>query len=79
MGEPPIDLPPAQMVTFWQDLTQRLTSRKLWVAVGASIAAYTLASQDGKISVEEIWQIIIPLLGYLGLEGAADVTRAKYQ
>lgn len=76
MGEPPINHPPGQP-TFWQDLASRLTSRKFWVAIAASIAAYTFAMQDGVISPNETWQIIIPILAYLGVNGATEVVKAN--
>lgn len=55
-----------------KDIISRLTSRKMWAAIAASVTAYELAGVDGLYSVPEILTIIGPLVAFIGVEGAAD-------
>jgi hypothetical protein len=50
----------------------RLTSRKLWLAVIASVVAFGNSYWDWGLSADEVWAIIIPLLAFVGVEGVAD-------
>lgn len=57
---------------------ERLKSRKLWLAVVAAVVAFGNAYFDWGLDPKEVWAILIPLLGYVGVEGLADVVeRAK--
>ena len=51
-----------------RDLVLRLTSRKLWLAVGGFIAAAAAGEWGAAVAI---------LLGYIGVEGAADYKTAR--
>ena len=60
------------------DLLTRLTSRKFLLTLLAVSTALTVAAQDGVFTRDEVWTVIVPILSYLGIEGAADIVgRAK--
>ncbi len=58
------------------ELFFRLTSRKLWLAIAATVTAYQLAAGDGVFTIWEIMAIMSPMLAYIGVEGWADANRA---
>lgn len=60
-----------------KDLLLRLTSRKLWIAVAATITAYIAASEDATFTTQEVMTIVAPALAFIGVEGWADAKRAK--
>ncbi len=54
-------------------IPERLTSRKLWVAIVAAFVAFANAFWDMGLTNEQVWSVIGPLLGYILAEGTADV------
>ncbi len=64
---------------MFKELVGRLTSRKLWAAIAASVTAYELAGMDGLYSVAEILTIIGPLVAFIGVEGVADTAGRMQQ
>jgi len=59
---------------FWK---QKLTSRKLWVAVAS--AAFIILSEGLGLDVDQdlYWKLVALALGYIFGEAAVDVARAK--
>jgi hypothetical protein len=57
-----------------KDLIARYTSRKFLAAVATSITAYIAAAQDQIFTQPEILLIISPVIAFIAVEGAADVT-----
>lgn len=53
-------------------MPKQLKSRKLWLAIIASAVAGANAFFDLNIKLEEVLTIAIPLMIYVGVEGAAD-------
>lgn len=62
------------MKDFWK---QKLTSRKLWVAVAS--AAFIILSEGLGLDVDQdlYWKLVALALGYIFGEAAVDVARAK--
>ena len=62
------------MKEFWK---QKLTSRKLWVAVAS--AAFIILSEGLGLDVDQdlYWKLVALALGYIFGEAAVDVARAK--
>ena len=62
------------MKEFWK---QKLTSRKLWVAVAS--AAFIVLSEGLGLDVDQdlYWKLVALALGYIFGEAAVDVARAK--
>lgn len=58
-------------------IPEKLKSRKLWLALLASVIAFGNAMWDWGLKPEQVWPIIVPLLAYIGVEGTADVFRAR--
>ena len=54
-------------------MPESLKSRKLWVALIAAFVAFGNSLFDWGLKSEEVWMVVLPLLGYLGVEGGADV------
>lgn len=54
-------------------IPKQLQSRKLWLAVIAALVAFVNAAFDMGLSTEQVLLIIGPLLGYITVEGAADI------
>jgi len=52
-----------------KELLQRYTSRKLLITVGGAVALFSVGAYD---------QVVILLLGYVGIEGGADIV-SKYK
>lgn len=50
----------------------RLSSRKFIVALIAAFVAFGNSVWDWKMSQEQVWSVIMPLLAFLGIEGAGD-------
>jgi uncharacterized membrane protein len=50
-----------------------LLSRKFLLAVGASLAAYGVATQDNTITQSELVTILAPIFAFIGVEGGADI------
>jgi hypothetical protein len=55
-----------------QTLTRKLSSRKLWLTVGAVSAAITAALSGEQQWSQAIWQIVTAVGIYCGAEGLAD-------
>lgn len=66
----------AKKETLKDNVLARLTSRKLWVTIAAMATALGAALADGTVSVAEVWTVIAPALGYVGVEGARDIKNA---
>lgn len=66
----------ANSSTYWSDLLkniiERLSSRKLWIAVITSATLFEVASEGG-LTLTEAIQASSPLLAFLGIEGASDI------
>lgn len=60
-----------------REFGNRLLSRKFILALVAGFVAFGNALWDWGLSTEEVWAIITPLLGYIGIEGAADIVERK--
>ena len=58
-------------------LTQKLTSRKFWVAVAS--AAFIILSEGFGFNLDRelYWKIVALALGYIFGEAAVDIARAK--
>ena len=52
---------------------QSLLSRKFLFAVLAAFIAFGNAAWDWGLEASEVWQTILPLLAFIGVEGAADI------
>lgn len=58
------------------DLLERFTSRKFLLSL-IGLIIVTLASAGAiPLSDDNLWQLITIILGYIGVEGAADITRS---
>lgn len=56
---------------------EQLKSRKLWLALIASGVAFGNAYFDWKLTSDQVWMIVTPLLAYIGVEGTRDVIEAN--
>lgn len=54
------------------NIPDRLKSRKLWLAVLASVVTFGNYYLGWGLTVQEVTQVISPLLAYIGAEGLAD-------
>ncbi len=54
---------------------QKLASRKLWIAVAGVLAIITSALAGQVAWPEAIHQLLFLILGYLGVQGAVDLTQ----
>lgn len=50
-----------------------MKSRKLWLAIVAAAVTFINYKFDMGLRPEEVFQIVAPLLVYIGVEGTADV------
>ena len=61
----------------WQELIKKFSSRKFLLTLGAVLTALG-AALSGQIEwTQAITAVVIAILGYVGVEGAADYERAK--
>jgi len=60
------------------DFKQRLTSRKFLLALGAILTSLGAGLSGQMDWAQVILAIVVSALGYIGIEGAADVERAKW-
>ena len=60
------------------DFKQRLTSRKFLLTLGAILTALGAGFSGQMDWAQVILAIVVSVLGYIGIEGAADVERAKW-
>lgn len=58
-------------------IPEPLKSRKFWLAIVSAVVAFGNAFFDWGISQEQVWQIIAPLLGFIAMEGLADIRSRK--
>lgn len=61
----------------WQDLLARLSSRKFLSAVVGAIVVFGNHYWNWGLTEEQVWQVLTPLLAFIGVEGAADVRGRK--
>ena len=54
-------------------IPQQLKSRKLWLAIIAAVVAFGNAMWQWGLTEEQVWSVILPLLAFVGIEGAADI------
>ena len=54
----------------------RLKSRKFWMAVVGGLIAFGNSMFGWGLSMEQVWSILTPLLGFMIVEGVTDTTRA---
>ena len=59
-------------------IPNRLTSRKLWLAIIASAVAFGNSYWDWGMDAQAVWTILAPLLAYIGVEGVTDMVRADH-
>lgn len=52
---------------------QALKSRKLWLAVVSALVVFCNSMFGWGITDDQIWQILTPILGFITVEGTADV------
>lgn len=48
-------------------------SRKLWLAIIASLVAFSNAFWGLGFTSEQVWEFLIPVLAYIGVEGIRDI------
>lgn len=56
---------------------QRFLSRKFLLALVASAVVFANSLWDLGLTSEQVWQILTPLLTFIGVEGAADYTERR--
>jgi len=56
---------------------KRFTSRKFILAVVAAVVAFGNAFFEWGITVEQVWTIISPLIGFIVVEGVGDAMERK--
>jgi len=61
------------------EFIQRLTSRKFLLTLGAILTALGAGFSGQMDWAQVILAIVVSALGYIGIEGAADVERAKWK
>jgi hypothetical protein len=62
------------------NIPEKLKSRKLWIAVVSSAAAFLIGYlNDGHLSIEEIKTALMPLLAYIGVQGVVDAVQTYWQ
>ena len=54
-------------------IPNRLLSRKLWCAIVASFVAFGNSYWKWNLTPDQVFEIMLPLLAYLGVEGIADI------
>lgn len=70
----------AWTVGSWSNLSEflvRLSSRKFLLAVVAGAVAFGNSFWNWGLTTEEVWQILVPLLAFVGIEGARDWQRER--
>jgi GH25 family lysozyme M1 (1,4-beta-N-acetylmuramidase) len=73
----PMDpIPPTHQPDFWKELLGRLTSRKFWLAIVGIITV--VINAGGHLSQADISAVLVIVLGYLGIEGGADIAKIFY-
>lgn len=60
-------------------MREKLSSRKLWLAIGAIVTALCAAAGGQESWSQAIWQIIATVLTYVGIQGAVDLKNAGRQ
>ena len=50
----------------------RLKSRKFWMAVVGGLVAFGNSMLGWGLSMEQVWSILTPLLGFMVVEGVKD-------
>lgn len=61
---------------FLRRFLQRLTSRKFLLALVGAIVVFGNGLWDWGLEAEQVWQILVPLLAFIGVEGARDIRKA---
>lgn len=56
---------------------QSLLSRKFLLALVAGLVPFGNAMGWWELETEEVWQIIIPIMSFIGIEGVADIKGRK--
>ena len=59
------------------DFKQRLTSRKFLLTLGAILTALGAGFSGQMDWAQVILAIVVSVLGYIGIEGAADIARVQ--
>lgn len=59
------------------ELLNKLKSRKLWLALVAAFVAFGNSLWGWGLTQDQVWSVITPLLGFIGLEGAADIKHRR--
>ena len=54
-------------------IPNQLKSRKLWLALIGAFVAFGNGMWDWGLTSEEVFQILGPLIAYIGVEGARDL------
>ena len=57
-------------------MRDKLLSRKLWLTLGAVVAALCAAGGGQETWSQAIWQIVATVMAYLGIQGAVDMKTA---
>lgn len=57
------------------DLKNRLTSRKLWLAIVAALVVFLNEYLGWDLEMEKVWTIVGALLTFVVAEGARDTVR----
>ena len=56
-----------------------LLSRKFLLAVVAAFVAFGNSYFDWGLSTEQVWGVVVPLLAFIGIEGAGDMIERSKQ
>ncbi len=54
-----------------------LLSRKFLLSIAGAYIAFESGMADGSLSQQELLLVLTPILGFLGVEGFADMKRAE--
>jgi hypothetical protein len=57
----------------FMEFLKSLLSRKFLLSLVAAFVAFGNAMWDWELSQEQVWAILVPLLGFIGVEGIADI------
>jgi hypothetical protein len=60
-----------------KEFLKSLLSRKFLFALLAATVAFGNALWEWGLSADEVWQTVLPLLTFIGIEGVADIKSRK--